>query len=134
MKHYEVTAAIIINENQVLCMQRGPSKYDYVSYKYEFPGGKVEPGESNEEALSRELKEEMSLNVKVDQDNYFMTVEHQYPDFSIEMHSFIVPVDHREFEMNEHRNCVWLDYQKLKTLDWAEADIPIMEKLMKIEA
>ncbi len=133
MKHYIVTAAIIKNNDHILCMQRGQGKYDYVSYKYEFPGGKVEPGESYEEALKRELKEEMNLDIDIGKDDLFMTVNHTYPDFSIEMHSYLIHADDRYFDMNEHNHHVWLLPGELDTLDWAPADIPIMKKLMKIE-
>ena len=133
MKHYTVTAAIITNKNEVLCMQRGPGKFEYTSYKYEFPGGKVEAGESYEEALSRELLEEMDLQIDVRKDNFFMTVNHEYPDFSIDMHSYMLPVEDREFVMREHQNHIWLSLDELDSLDWAEADIPIMKKLKTIK-
>lgn len=128
--HYTVTAAIITNQKQILCMQRSASKYDYVSYKYEFPGGKLEQGESHEACLIRELKEEMNLDVKITPGDYFMTVNHEYPDFSIEMHSYIIPVDNRNFEMLEHNKHCWLHLDKLMELDWAPADIPIVKALI----
>ncbi len=87
MKHIEVVAAIIINNDKILCVQRSPSKFSYISMKYEFPGGKVEVNESNEDALKREIKEE--LHIEIDVKNHFQTVQHQYPDFFITMYSFI---------------------------------------------
>lgn len=130
MKHYKVAAAIITYQNEILCMQRPESSYPYLSYKYEFPGGKIEAGETVEAALSRELREEMALTVTVKSENFFMTVNHQYPDFSIEMHSYIIPVANKKFERLEHHHHCWLTAAQLKELDWAPADIPIMEKLM----
>ena len=84
MKHYLVVAAIIRHGDKILCMQRNTSKYQYLSYKFEFPGGKVEAGESNETALLREIKEELDLEIIVE--NEFLTVEHEYPDFRLTMH------------------------------------------------
>lgn len=131
MKHYEVTAAIIINDNEILCMQRGISKHNYISYKFEFPGGKVEKGETKEESLQRELKEELSIAVEIKPKNYFCTVEHTYPDFMITMHSYLCYVSNRKINRNEHISDIWLKTEKLNTLDWAAADIPIVEKLME---
>lgn len=131
MKKIEVAAAIIIHNSEILCMQRGESQFTYMSYKYEFPGGKLEVGESPAEALKREIKEEMNLDLSVDDKALFMTVEHQYPDFYLTMHSFICPVSDRVFDKLEHHHALWLRADQLSTLDWAAADIPIMEKLMK---
>lgn len=130
MKHYEVVAAIIIDNDEILCMQRNKGKYDYVSYKYEFPGGKIEKSETHIQALKRELQEEMSLNVTVSEDDFFLTVEHQYPDFSLKMHSYICHVTNRQFVRKEHINHVWLNSKDLNKLDWAAADIPIVQKIM----
>ena len=131
MKHLIVTAAILIEGDEILCMQRGAGKYDYISYKYEFPGGKVEPGENFEEGLRRELQEEMEIDIDIKPENFFMTIEHQYPDFAITMHSFLCPVNDRRFTRKEHHHHVWLKPNQLDSLDWAPADIPIMKKLME---
>ncbi len=131
MKKISVTAAILHNNNQILCLQRGDGKYEYVSRKYEFPGGKVEPNESLEACLSRELDEELQVVHDVKKGHYFMTVDHDYPDFSIEMHAFLIEVESREFVMNEHIDYRWLEVSELSRLDWAPADIPIVEKLMR---
>ncbi|AKB77701.1 Mutator mutT protein (7,8-dihydro-8-oxoguanine-triphosphatase) [Methanosarcina horonobensis HB-1 = JCM 15518] len=130
MKHIEVVAGIIIYEDRILCMQRDANKYDYLSYKYEFPGGKVEPGETNSQALMRELLEEMGIEIKVSENDFFMTVIHQYPDFKITMHSYICRVSSSEFVRKEHINHVWLKRLDLDKLDWAPADQPIVKKLM----
>ncbi|NDL68259.1 (deoxy)nucleoside triphosphate pyrophosphohydrolase [Anaerotalea alkaliphila] len=131
MKHMTVTAAIIVEGGEILCMQRKGSKYDYISYKYEFPGGKVEAGEAFEDALSRELEEEMDLAVSIGPNQHYMTVEHAYPDFSITMHAYFCPIDHRVFERNDHHDHVWLKPSDLLKLDWAPADLPIVRKLME---
>ncbi|WKY47374.1 (deoxy)nucleoside triphosphate pyrophosphohydrolase [Eubacteriaceae bacterium ES3] len=130
MKHLNVVAAIIKYKDEILCMQRPESKHQYLSLKYEFPGGKIEEGESKEAALERELKEEMALEVTVKSDNFFLTVNHQYPDFSIEMHGFLVFVQNKSFERLEHHHHCWLKVEQLMGLDWAPADLPIVKKLM----
>lgn len=127
----KVTAAIIRNQNQILCLQRGKSKYDYVSYKYEFPGGKLEKGESLSDCLARELNEELAIIHDVNDEHYFTTVYYEYPDFDIELHAFIIEAKSRDFVMNEHIDHKWLAIQDLMTLDWAPADVPIVEKLMR---
>jgi 8-oxo-dGTP diphosphatase len=129
MKHYFVSAAIILVNDEVLCFQRGPSKFDYVSHKYEFPGGKMEEGESPEKALIREIKEE--LNLEISQLDFFQTVEHQYPDFKITMHAFkCITNNFEEIQLNEHLNFKQLAISELSNLDWAAADIPFVEKLI----
>ena len=129
MKHYEVVAAVIEHDNKILCMQRGKSKFDYTSYKFEFPGGKVEVGEENHKALERELYEEMDMNVSISEDDFLLTVEHTYPDFEITMHAYLCKVDKTDFVMKEHIAFEWLYVNELDKLEWAEADKPIVEFL-----
>ena len=128
MKQIEVVAAIIQFENKFLCVQRGEDKYDYISLKYEFPGGKIEPGESLNQALEREIKEELQYDICVKEK--FLTVEHQYPDFQLKMHSYLCSAVHTNLTLTEHINYRWLEVNQLDELDWAAADIPIVEKLM----
>ncbi|TGC08143.1 (deoxy)nucleoside triphosphate pyrophosphohydrolase [Methanolobus halotolerans] len=129
MKHYEVVAAIIIDDNKILCVQRDHGKYDYISLRYEFPGGKIESDETKEQALKRELLEELDLNIKVERK--FLTVNHQYPDFSVTMHSFICSTLSSKFNLKEHIAFEWVNPEKLSNLDWTEADLPIVSKLMR---
>lgn len=112
-------------------MQRDYSKYDYISYKYEFPGGKVEEGESWTSALMREIREEMDLDLNVNDDDYFMTVKHEYPDFAITMHCYLCQMEHRAFTLKEHISYKWMKPSLLEHLDWAEADRPVVVKLME---
>lgn len=132
MTGIEVSAAILVNDDQILCLQRGENKHDYISYKFEFPGGKLEPGESAVEALSRELTEEMHIELDKSDFEYFMTVFHRYPDFAIALHAYIVQVPSREFDLVEHVSFQWLDISKLNSLDWAGADWPIVKRLMGV--
>ena len=94
MKQLEVVAAILTYKGKILCMQRGKGNYPYVSFKYEFPGGKIEPGESRHAALERELREEMNIHTTIKESDLYMTVHHQYPDFAITMHAFYCPLSH----------------------------------------
>lgn len=131
MKHLTVVAAILIYNEHILCAQRSAAKYEYISFKYEFPGGKLEPGENPKEALHRELIEEMDLDIPLDSMIYFHTINHQYPDFKITMESYICNIASRNVNSKEHVAIQWLDLKSLRSLDWAEADIPIVEKLVE---
>ncbi len=129
MKHYNISAAIIIVEKQILCLQRGESKYGYISKKYEFPGGKIEEGESPENAVIREINEELNLDIY--DLSYFLTVDHEYPDFKITMHAFLCkPKNFEEIKLNEHLTYQLLDKIDLLNLDWAAADVPFVEKII----
>ena len=130
MKKVEVVAAIIIYEDKILCVQRGQSKLDYISKKFEFPGGKIEKNETKIEALKRELIEELNF-IPNKIENLFLTVVHEYPDFELTMHSFICYTETKEIQLNEHISCEWLTLINLKNLDWAAADIPIVNRLIE---
>lgn len=102
-------------------MQRGETRLEYTSFKWEFPGGKVEKGETPEQALKREIMEEMNMMVNVKQ--HLITIVHEYPDFIITMATYLcVPEMGRDFTMNEHHDFKWLKPSELHKLDWAEAD------------
>lgn len=131
MKKIEVVAAIIIHENEILCVQRDKNKFEYISEKFEFPGGKIEQGETKKEALKRELIEELNISPKIN--DLFLTVVHKYPDFELTMHAFKCMVDSKEIQFNEHISHKWLRKNQIKQLDWAAADIPIVNKLMNNE-
>ena len=131
MKKIVVVAAILKNGEHILCAQRAKSKLEYISEKFEFPGGKIEEGETKKEALKRELIEELNIRPKIH--DLYLTVVHPYPDFEITMHSFICEIDSKEVTLNEHISLVWLKKNELLNLDWAAADIPIVHKLMSDE-
>ena len=130
MKKVEVVAAIVLFENKILCVQRGENKLDYISKKYEFPGGKMEVGETKEETIKREILEELNMKIEVQEE--FITVTHQYPDFILTMHSFICKCDSPTLTLTEHIDFKWLNKDELSNLDWAAADIPIVNELIKI--
>jgi len=127
-KPIQVVAAVIIRDDKTLCVQRGKHIRDYVSLKWEFPGGKIEPGENREQALLREILEE--LDVEIENLEYFMTVEHTYPDFHLVMRAYTCSILKGEPVLKEHVALQWLPVEELDQLNWAAADIPIVEKLM----
>lgn len=127
LKKIQVVAAIIQCGDETLCVQRGPSKLEYISEHYEFPGGKIENAETKEAAIIREIQEELHLDII--NPIFFNTVNHQYPDFFITMHSFICKIDHKQVTLTEHIDQKWLKIKDLDALDWAAADIPIVQKL-----
>ena len=127
-KHYTVSAAIIVENKKILCVQRNKGKYDYISYKYEFPGGKLEVGENEEDALKREISEE--LNLEIDVAENFLVVTHEYLDFDLTMHSYLCKANTEQLVLKEHIDAKWLNKEELIELDWAAADLPIVSKLL----
>ena len=130
MKLVTTVAGIIYNENgEILCTKRDISKYDYVSYKWEFPGGKMELGETEKETLERELREE--LEIKVDIGEKFYQVEHDYPDFHLSMAVYVCKMSGKNMKMNVHKDLKWVKPQNLLSLEWAAADQPVAEKIVE---
>ncbi|WP_019350940.1 (deoxy)nucleoside triphosphate pyrophosphohydrolase [Vibrio splendidus] len=126
-KHIEVVAAVLKNEGEFLTVQRAPSKLDYISQKWEFPGGKVEADETLTAAITRELEEELRITVTKPQ--FLLTIDHSYPDFDITMHCFVIEIPTRDIELTEHIDSLWLSKDQLLEVDWAAADLPVVEKL-----
>ena len=127
-KHLEVVGAVIMREGRVLAAKRGESKYAYVAHKYEFAGGKIEPGESRESALVREIKEELCADIRILRP--FRTLEHEYPDFIITLYTFLCEFI-SEFRNTEHELLEWLPLCSLDAAQWAPADAPAVEELKK---
>lgn len=97
-------------------------------YKWEFPGGKIEPGESTEECLRRELVEELGIRIVVG--GRLPAVTHEYPTFSITLHPFVAWIETGKIVLHEHAAAIWLPPEKLYTLDWAEADLPVIRSYL----
>ncbi|MFM7006337.1 MAG: (deoxy)nucleoside triphosphate pyrophosphohydrolase [Flavobacteriales bacterium] len=127
MKKVEVVAAVITKDNKILCVQRGIHKYPYLAHKWEFPGGKMEASESQEETIKREIKEELSMEIQPIK--HLLSHTHHYPDFSIELHTWLCTPLNDELELKEHQALVWLETKDLKALDWAGADVAVVEIL-----
>ncbi len=130
MKTIHVTAAVIIQDNKILCVQRNENKYDYISKKWEFPGGKVEESESIEQTILREIQEELNLIIRINK--FLIRVDHSYPDFRIIMDTFECEIIDGILTLNEHLDFKWLTLKELRSLDWAAADIPIVDKLIDL--
>ena len=129
----EVSAAVIVQGDNVLATQRG---YGEFKGKWEFPGGKIKKGEFEEDALIREIKEELNADINVI--DYLTTIRYEYPNFKLIMHTYICTlknniefVFHNNKEL-EHDNMVWLDKHDLDHLDWLPADVEAVKAYKKL--
>lgn len=129
MKEINVVGAILIENGKILCAQRGESKS--LAYLWEFPGGKVESGETPQEALIRELKEELLIEVEVQHDKFEQT-SYQYNFGLVHLTTFICFLIKGTPQLTEHVAVKWLKPKELNQLEWAPADIPAVEKLMEM--
>lgn len=128
MKYIEVVAAIIHDaEGQILATQRG---YGDWKYYWEFPGGKIEPGESAEEALQREIWEELETHLEIEK--FFQTIEWDYPKFHLTMHCYLCHIE-GNLTLKEHEASQWLSKEELDSVKWLPADKKIIEKLQTIK-
>ena len=128
MKTVKVVAAVIVKDGKILATQRG-----YGEFKgfWEFPGGKVEPGESPEAALVREISEELKASVPVGE--LITTVEYDYPGFHLSMDCFWCElVSGSEIELTEHEAARWLGVDELASVEWLPADVEIVERIREI--
>ncbi|MDO6761063.1 (deoxy)nucleoside triphosphate pyrophosphohydrolase [Tamlana sp. 2_MG-2023] len=121
-----VTCAIIQFEEKVLAVQR--SETMKLPLKWEFAGGKVEPGETEADCIKREILEELNIKIKVEK--RLTPVIHEYPDFKIKLIPFMAEFVSGELKLSEHRDFVLADKKDLSNLDWAEADLPILKEYL----
>jgi len=123
-----VACALIERNGLVLAAQR--SNKMSMPLKWEFPGGKIADGETPEDCLRRELLEEMGVAIELRLP--LTPSEHHYPDFSVILHPFICTLDSEQIMLYEHASIAWKEPKELLTLDWVDADIPVIEQYMKI--
>ena len=127
MKTVNVTAAVIWKDNKIFATQRG---YGEFKDGWEFPGGKIEPGESPREALKREIKEELDAEIKVGE--YIRTIEYDYPTFHLSMQCFWCELISDEVVLKEHEAAKWLSKDELMNVDWLPADIALLSDIKKM--
>jgi 8-oxo-dGTP diphosphatase len=125
VKTIEVVAAVIKNKATILAAQRGQGEF---VGGWEFPGGKIEQGETPEEALSREILEELKLEIRVHQ--RIITVNHQYDEFRLIMHCYLCTATNEELTLVEHNAIRWLDAERLDEVDWLPADRPVIQAIL----
>lgn len=128
MKTIQVTCAIIRFGNKILAVQR--SETMSLPLKWEFAGGKIEPGESEVDCITREILEELNIHIKIKQK--LTPVTHQYPDFKINLIPFVAEYVSGELRLKEHSDYVLVDKEELYKLDWAEADLPVIQELLSL--
>ena len=126
MKTIKVVAAIIVDKNKIFATQRG-----YGDFKggWEFPGGKIEPGEMPQEALMREIKEELDIEIQVGE--LIDTIEYDYPNFHLSMDCFWAEIASGDLILKEHAAAKWLTKDELDSIEWLPADITLIDKLRK---
>ena len=126
MKQIEVVAAIIRKDDKIFATQRG-----YGDFKdgWEFPGGKMEQGESPEEALKREIWEELETKIVVEK--LLTTVDYDYPKFHLTMHCFMCSIESGQLTLKEHEAARWLQLSDIYSVDWLPADKVVVDRLIK---
>lgn len=128
MKNIEVVAAVIEHDNKILATQRG---YGDLKGMWEFPGGKIESNETKENALKREIKEELNADINIE--SYLTTVEYDYPNFHLKMHCFLCSLINNKFELIEHTDAKWLDTTSLESVTWLPADLDVIQRYLEVK-
>ena len=124
MKTIRVVAAVIRKDDRIFATQRG---YGEFKDGWEFPGGKIEPGETPQQALVREIREELETEIRVG--DLIDTIEYDYPTFHLSMDCFWCEIVEGSLELKEHEAAKWLDRESLYTVDWLPADVGVVERV-----
>lgn len=124
MKSIEVVAAVIQHKGRIFATQRG---YGEFKDGWEFPGGKIEPNETPQQALRREIKEELDTDIEVK--DLIDTIDYDYPTFHLTMHCFWCTVKSGKLELLEHEDAKWLTKEELESVDWLPADLQLISKI-----
>ena len=124
MKKIEVVAAILHRDGFYFTTQRGYGEFEGL---WEFPGGKIEPGESPEVALKREIQEELAVDIIIE--NRLCTTEYDYPSFHLTMHCYLCSIKSGEIELREHKSACWLRSEELGSVEWLPADKDVISRL-----
>ena len=124
MKTIEVVAAVIYEDGAYFATQRGYGEFEGM---WEFPGGKIEPGENRESALKREIQEELCVNISVE--DFICTTNYDYPSFHLTMHCYLCSIESGEIELREHKSARWLSVDMLDSVEWLPADWEVVENI-----
>ena len=126
MKVIDVVAAIIHKDGAYFATQRGYGEFEGM---WEFPGGKIESGESHESALRREIQEELGIDITIDK--FLCTTDCDYPSFHLTMHCYLCSVKSGDIELREHKSARWLKLAELGSVEWLPADEDVISRLNK---
>ena len=124
MKVIEVVAAIIEHDGTYFVTQRGYGEFEGM---WEFPGGKIEPGESRKVALRREIQEELGVDITIE--NLLCTTEYNYPSFHLTMHCYLCSITSGEIVLREHKSARWLTPAEMGSVEWLPADKDVISRL-----
>ena len=124
MRQIEVVAAIIQRDGAYFATQRGYGEFEGM---WEFPGGKIEPGERPEAALQREIQEELDIDITISR--FLCTTDYDYPSFHLTMHCYLCEIKSGEIELREHKSARWLTAETLDSVEWLPADKEIVAPL-----
>ena len=126
IRQIEVVAAVIFDGTKILATKRGSGN---MAGKWEFPGGKIEPGETHQQALKREIMEELGIIISVN--SFLLTIEYGYPEFHLVMHCYQCTILFGAPRLLTHSAVKWISPQELDSIDWLPADIQVVDYLKK---